>query len=251
MQKIVINIGDRIEMCHVKSASRRKLSEYKYASMLLDYDGMRQAKISMPIHEGRVVPLELEDEYDLCFFAAAGLYRCRAKVTKRFREGKMYVLLMEFLSMPKKYQRRQYYRLDCMQEVRFRVVSDEEKTLMDFITAAQFEEDAVREAYENKLAEFEREWQKAFLTDISGGGVRLQCVSDVEPGKLVEVSIPLQMEQGIIAFKAMARVVANVKIKNGKKDSELRCEFEDIGREKREQVVKYVFEEQKRRLRKE
>ena len=74
MRKAIINIGDKIELTHVKSAYRRKLSDRTYGSKLLDYDGFREAKVSMPIYEGKIVPLELGDEYDLCFFTSFGFF---------------------------------------------------------------------------------------------------------------------------------------------------------------------------------
>lgn len=251
MQRVVINIGDKIEMTHVKSSMRRKVSDRLYNSQLLDYDGMRSARIAMPIYEGKVVPLEINDEYDLCFFTAVGLYRCRAKVVDRFREGKMYVLAMEFLSLPKKFQRRQFFRLDCMLEIRYRIISEEERTLRELIAASTFEEESVREAYESKLDEFSREWESAMMTDISGGGVRFQCRNEAVPGTFVEVALPLSVNDGIVSLKCMAKVVANVEITSGQNQSELRCEFENIEKDTRELIVKYVFEEQKRRLRKE
>ncbi len=251
MQKVVINIGDKIEMTHVKSSSWRKVSENIYASMLLDYDGMRHAKISMPIYEGRVVPLEIGDEYDLCFFTSVGLYRCRAKVSDRSREGRMHVLDVEFLSLPKKYQRRQFYRLECMQEIRFRVISEEEKTLRDFIRASSFEDVTMQEAYERKLEEFKEEWKNVLMTDISGGGVRLQCRDNLAPGMFIEVIIPLTVKGERIIFRSIAKIVFVVEPEGNNSEIELRCEFENIGREQRELLVQYVFEEQKRRLRKE
>lgn len=72
MQKDNITIGDRIELTQTKSTLNRKLSDNKYASQLLDYDGIRTLKISVPLCEGRVVPLDVGDEYQLCFFTFQG-----------------------------------------------------------------------------------------------------------------------------------------------------------------------------------
>lgn len=251
MQKVILNIGDKIEMTHTKSASRQKLSENTYRSMLLDYDGRRSARIAMPIFEGRVVPLEVEDEYELCFFSAAGLYRCNAKVIRRFREGKMHVLLVEFLTPLKKHQRRQFFRLECMQEIQSRVITEEEKTLRDFIFANKFQDGAQLDIYEEKLEEFSRNWDTVLMTDISGGGVRLQTKTWVEPKSSIEVLIPLEIEGGIIPFKNEAKVVNTIDLKSSAGVYELRCEFEQITKQQQELIVKFVFEEQKRRLRKE
>ena len=63
MQKNIISIGDRIELVQIRSALRAKVSDSRYISQLLDYDGIRTIKISMPIYEGKMVPLEVNDVY--------------------------------------------------------------------------------------------------------------------------------------------------------------------------------------------
>lgn len=251
MQKRVVNIGDKIEMTHVRSATRRKLSENTYASMLLDFEDIRILKISMPIREGKVVPLEIGDEYELCFFTSSGLYRSRARITRRYRDGKMYVMNVELLFLPKKFQRRQFFRLECMMNIRYRIVTDEEKTLRDFIYASDFEDNELRKKYLRKLDDITTDWEEIMMTDISGGGIRLQVNKQVENNTLIEVVVPLRFSDETIPFKCFAKVIANIKTDNGTDGNELRCQFEDISRVQQEMVVRFVFEEQKRRMRKE
>lgn len=251
MRKSVIKIGDKIEMTHTRSATRRKLSEKKYVSMLLDYDGRSSAKISMPIFEGRIIPLEINDEYNLCFFTSSGLYQSPARVIRRSKEGRTYILHVELLREPKKYQRRQFYRLECMLEIKYRIVSDEERTLRDFINAGNFEDETLLESYENRLEQFPKNWERALLTDISGGGVRFQCKTTGNPKDYIEVAMPLRFENETVPFRCMAKVIETVKSGAGKSENDIRCQFENIEREKQELVVRYVFEEQKRRMRKE
>lgn len=251
MQKKVVNIGDKIELTHVKSATRGKLSENTYASMLLDFEDNRILKISMPIREGKVVPLEIGDEYELCFFTSSGLYRSRGRITRRYRDGKLFVMNVELLFSPKKFQRRQFFRLECMMKVRYRIVTDEEKTLRDFIHASDIEDNELRKKYLRKLDEMTTNWEEVMMTDISGGGVRLQLKKRIENKTLIEVVVPLRFSDETIPFKCFARVIANVKTENVINGNELRCQFENISRVQQEMVVRFVFEEQKRRMRKE
>ena len=251
MQKMVVNIGDKIEMTHVKSATRGKLSENTYASMLLDFEDTRVLKISMPIREGKVVPVEINDEYELCFFTSSGLYRSRARVVRRYRDGKLFVMNVQLFFLPKKFQRRQFFRLECMMNVRYRIVTDEEKTLRDFIYASDFEDNELRKKYVKKLDELTTSWEDVTMTDISGGGVRLQLRKQVEKDTLIEVVVPLRLSDETVPFKCFARVIANVKTGDGINGNELRCQFENISRAQQEMVVRFVFEEQKRRMRKE
>ena len=115
--KVTFAIGDRIELMHIKSAIGRKVSDKKYGSQLLDFDGDRTAKIAMPISEGKVIPLEIDDDYNLCFFTNSGLYQCTARIKKRYTENRMYVMDVIFLTPLKKFQMRKFYRLDCSQFV--------------------------------------------------------------------------------------------------------------------------------------
>ena len=79
MQKNIISIGDRIELVQIRSALRAKVSDSRYTSQLLDYDGIRTIKISMPIYEGKMVPLEVNDVYELCFLLPRGCTAVRQR----------------------------------------------------------------------------------------------------------------------------------------------------------------------------
>ena len=249
MQKTVINIGDRIDMTHVKSSVRRKLSEDTYASSVIDYDGRRALRISAPMFESRLIPVELQDEYELCIFTSTELYKTRAKIVRRFREGKVFVVDVELITPLEKFQRRQFFRLDCTLKMRYRTVSSEERALRDFIRTHEFEDAETMEMYLTKLESYLGNWERGMLTDISGGGVRFQCSQKIEPNRIVEVSFPLKFEERTVSFCCMAKVVAVADISfEGMREIELRCEFFEMEKEKQELVVKYVFEEQRRRI---
>ena len=67
----ILTIGDKMDLHHIYSAMGGLLAEKTYTSQLLDFDGIRHAKILMPIVGNRVVPLELQDEYELLFCGPA------------------------------------------------------------------------------------------------------------------------------------------------------------------------------------
>lgn len=249
MQKRVINIGDRIDMTHLKSAVRRKLSENTYVSSILDYDGKRALRISAPMFESRLIPVQVGDEYEFCIYTSTELYKTKARIVRRFREGKVFVVDVEMLTPLEKFQRRQFFRLDCTIKMRYRIISEEEKALRDFIRTHEFEDAETMEMYLTKLESYLGDWDRGMLTDISGGGVRFQCSKRIEPNRIVEVSFPLKFEERTVSFCCMAKVVAVADISfDGMSEIELRCEFYEIEKEKQELVVKYVFEEQRRRI---
>ncbi len=249
--KITFEIGDRIELTHVKSATGRKLSDKKYGSQVLDYDGIRTVKISMPICENRVVPLETGDDYNLCFFTNAGLYQCKGRIRKRYTENKMYVMDVFFLTDLSKYQRRKFYRLDCMFPIKYRLISDVEETLRERLSANRFESEEEYRRCEQMLDEIPKEWEEGTISDLSGGGMRFHGRKEIERGARIEVMLPLSLQSGIVPLVFMMKILACVHYEGSRIAYEIRGEFQNVKNAEREIVVKYVFEEQRRRLRKE
>lgn len=250
MQKNIISIGDRIELVQIRSALHAKVSDSRYASQLLDYDGIRTIKISMPIYEGKMVPLEVNDVYELCFFASKGMYRCQAKIMRRYRERKLFVLQMQMTSQLTKFQRREFYRLDCMLDFEYRVVSEEEKALQNLLMTDAFSDETARQIYEKKLKDMRQNWEDARMTDISGGGMRFQCDEELESHACLKAKVPLNGAMGIEFIQCNATVIETITLSNGAKSYEARCQFEAMDKQTREKIIKYIFEEQKRRIRK-
>mgnify|MGYP001136278178 CR=1 FL=1 len=235
--KVTFAIGDRIELMHIKSAIGRKVSDKKYGSQLLDFDGGRNAQIAMPIREGKVIPLEIDDDYNLCFFTNSGLYQCTAQIKKRYTENRMYVMDVIFLTPLKKFQRRKFYRLDCLFPIRYRIVPKE-----------QFEK---RNEAEHDNEKDEILWEEGTISDLSGGGIRFHGNVECKKGDFVEIVLPLSLQSGIVPLSLYMKVVSCVHFEGSRVAYETRGEFLNINEKERETVIKYVFEEQRRRMRKE
>lgn len=235
--KVAFAIGDRIELMHIKSAIGRKVSDKKYGSQVLDFDGDRTAKIAMPISEGKVIPLEIDDDYNLCFFTNSGLYQCTAQIKKRYTENRMYVMDVIFLTPLKKFQRRKFYRLDCLFPIRYRIVPKE-----------QFEK---KNEAEQDNEKDEILWKEGTISDLSGGGIRFHGNVECKKEDLVEIVLPLSLQSGIVPLSLYMKVVSCVHFEGSRVAYETRGEFLNINEKERETVIKYVFEEQRRRMRKE
>lgn len=249
--KVAFEIGDRIELTHSKSATGQKLSERKFGSQLLDFDGVRTAKIAMPILESRVIPLEVGDDYEMCFFTNSGLYQCRARIRKRYSESNMHVMEVLFLSELTKYQRRKFYRLDCMFPIKYRLLSDIELKLRERIQQDKWETEEEENQCMAALDEIPKDWKEGTISDLSGGGLRFHGKDQLERGTVVEVMLPLSLKSGVVPLTFFVRVIACMNYEGSRIAFEVRGEFIHIEDAEREIVVKYVFEEQRRRLRKE
>lgn len=223
MKKNAIVIGDRIRMTQISSAMGRVISNDTYTSQVLGFDEIRTIKIAMPIFGGKIVPLEVGDDYELIFYTKSGLYQCNAQVLKRYTEENMHVIDLKFTTELVKYQRRQYYRLDCVMSFRYRFPEESEENC----------------------------WKEGMIVDLSGGGIRFQCSEDIEKETHLDVKIPLSFSEEIIPIQFQMRVIECHKMEMNSLMFEIRGEFIEISDSERETVIQYVFEEQKRRMRKE
>ena len=246
----VFDIGNKIELTPARSAFSSDKTHKVYSSQILDFDEVRTAKIAAPVQDGRLVPMRTGDDVDLCFFTKAGLYQCRARVKKRYNEGKIAVLDVLFVTDPQKFQRRKFYRLECTFEIRYRRFSKEEARVREAIDRAKRNgEKELLEEYKKELEEFPELWQPATITNLSGGGVKFHLRETLDRGEPIQVAVPLSLQKGVLPMKVMAHVIDCEKSVDSRAAAcDARCEFDGITNNEREIIVKYVFEEQRRRM---
>ncbi len=249
--KIPVSIGDRIELTHEASATHRTLSKNVYNSQLLDLDGTDLAKLSMPIFENRLIPLETGDEYQLCFFTRSGLYQCRGKVEKRYKENNMHVMDVRFLSQIKKYQRRNYYRLSCDMDIKYRMLDPEEQKVLQQLADQWPDSDVPKEGIVEPLDPMEFEWNEGTVADLSGGGVRFRCKDEFESGMIIEIIVHISFKNSNLPVHFLLRVISCEVSETDRRTYEIRGRFEYLNERERDIIIQYVFEEQRRRLRKE
>ena len=63
--------------------------------------------------------------------------------------------------------------------------------------------------------------------------------------------LPLSLQSGIVPLTFLMQVIACVHYEGSRSAYEIRGEFKNVKDAEREIVIKYVFEEQRRRMRKE
>ena len=121
-----IAIGNKIELVRLDQVIRNEQNKKVYVSKIYDILDQDKLQIAMPIFEGRIVPLDLDERYTACFYTERGLLQCNVQVTSRYKSGNLFFLDIKLLGALEKVQRRQFYRYDCLIDAQIRVVSDEE-----------------------------------------------------------------------------------------------------------------------------
>lgn len=207
-----------------------------YHTQVMEVLSEDRLELLMPIEKSKLVLLSVNVEYDLCFYTTAGPFQCTALVIDRYKSEKHYLLLMELTSSLRKVQRREHYRLSCALDVDVRALEAEEAESM--------------ENGEKQMA-LGLPTQRCVMVDISGGGLRFVGNSVYEPGSLVYCKYHL-MTKGENKEHMLAAKVLMVKELEGKPGTyEHRVQYIDIDAAEREEIIRFIFEEERKYRKKE
>lgn len=155
------------------------------------------------------------------FYTPAGLYHCIGRVESRYHAGQLPVADIVFLSEMEKYQRRQFFRLNCILDMTYQTPDGEDQA------------------------------KTGLIIDISGGGARFNSSEQYEPGEQLMMYFELPVAGQRKQMGIQARVISSERLVNKEKTFENRVEFFDIESNTRETIVKYVFEQERKRRKRE
>jgi len=247
MANDIIQIGCKIEM---KAIDRRSIlagiSEPDiYVSQFLQWSDINVATIAIPTFKGHLVPLRVDDVYELQFVTRGGLYRCRGQILKRTKTiENIATAEVKFVSALEKFQRRQYYRMDCIMSMNYSVLTDVQKELYREKKRCLSLEQKLM--IEKKLESQEMEFQKAIVLDISGGGMRFNSSVQQEPGEicLLQPALPEAVRKKIPFL--FGRIISCRRIPNREPVAfDNRVEFVEITSSEQEQIITYIFKEER------
>lgn len=216
----VLLIGGKIEIQREKKhTGTEQKKERVYISQLMDIIDETRIQIAMPVEAGKLILLDVGERFHFYFYSPAGLYHCIGKVDNRYKSKQLFIAEIVFLSELEKYQRRQFYRLNCILDMTY-----SKKTTPEDV-------------------------KKGLIIDISAGGVRFNSEERYQPGDELQLSFQLQIAGKIKPMIVMARVLTSEPLLHKEKSNENRLEFIDISSDGREKIVKYIFEEERKRRR--
>ena len=228
-----ISAGDKVEMKStvdvVLPDGTRGIRLYKTSVYDVLDDG--RLEIVMPMEQSRLVLLPVGGEYDVCFFSHGGMYKADVRIVDRQKINGTYIILAEMLTNLHKYQRREYYRFNCIIEMEARELSKRE------IEAFKEADGAVIE---------EKEMNRGVIVDISGGGLRFVSRRLYECGDIILLSFKLPIANCEKSFTLAAQVILSKEIENRRDEYENRVKFVYINNQTREEIIKYIFDEERK-----
>ncbi len=234
-----VKLGDKLELETIdNSKGRNELSEKKnYRSQVYDIVSEDQIKIAMPMEQGKVVLLPVDGEYNLCFYTQTGLYQCLARVIDRYKSDNIFVLVMELTTDIRKYQRREYYRLNCVLDMKARGVSDSGN-----------EKGPTEQVH---FLDTDLTFSNGTMVDISGGGARFISRDRYPKGSNIQFAFSLFVNGKLTEYKLLGRVLYSEELESRAGSYEHRIQFINIMNDERESIIKFIFEEERKIRRRE
>ena len=225
--------GDKVE---IRFAQRMALTdentERKYKTYLSKINQMLdedQIEILMPIEQSRMVLLPRNAMGTLVIYTSNGLFQCEVKVADRYKKDNIYLQVLELISGIKKYQRREYYRYSCTVPVFSRCLTEEEQRTMVW--------DESQKGIEGSTL------------DIGGGGVRYLVSEQMTSGEMVICYLELEIKNTVKEIQALGKILSVRPVKDSNL-FEVRVQFEKISNAAREQIIQYIFEDERKRRKK-
>ena len=229
----IIAPGDKVEMRSINKVilpdETQGTKLYRTTITDVREDGLLE--IAMPMEKTKLILLPVEGEYEVCFFTIAGMYRGNVRIVDRQKVENQYLLLAELTTTISKFQRREFYRFPCVLEAQVKTITQSQahaisQNLSFLVPMA----DAV----------------KAVIVDISGGGLRFIAKSPFPEDSLIQLQFVLKNQIFSQEYLLVGKVVKSGALSQRANEFENRVKFVDIDHTSREEIIKYIFEEERK-----
>lgn len=238
----IIGVGNKIELTRVSQTSSGTLGDIDenkvYVSQVYDIIDEDRIKIAVPVDGRKVVLMPNNVRIDACFYTSKGLYQGRFVIVDRYKDGNIMIQVIELINELKKFQRRQYFRLDCTMSITYKVI----------------EEENVEEYYQ--IEDLSKELEKEILLpaialDLSGGGMRFVSRKRHNKDDMLAILLGINYGEIIKQYGILAKVIGVNTSKSNSSLYEHRVEFSNVTSGVREDIIKYIFDEERKRRKKE
>lgn len=235
----LLQIGNKIDICSLDKDDIRRAENGKVpilASQLEAVEDNGELIIQMPVYKGKIILLSLGSRYELIFYTRKGLYRGVCQVTDRYKEDNLFMVKVMLKSGLNKFQRREYFRLECILGMQAYELTREDALRLDGASLEQHLKDPQVIMTESS----------SVIVDISGGGIRFIGEKKYEEGDCLAVRTALQNENIDQQLLVVVSIVTCRKAAPNMERYETRAEFLHLGSKLRETIIKYIFDEDRK-----
>lgn len=226
--------GDRIEIISLHAKMHEDgIGEQKktYKSQIYDLRSEERLEVTMPMEQAKLVLLPIGMEYTIYFYTANGMYQCNARVAERYKTGNIFILVMDLTTDLSKFQRREFYRFECAIALEFRELEEEEKEAL---------------ANQTTYYSLDLALKQGVIVDISGGGMRFVSREKMAVNSLLYTKFSMPVNNEMITYHLSGRVLSVKEMENKPGAYEARLQYLNIEQEEREEIIKFIFEEERK-----
>ena len=242
MVSSIVDIGAKTDIRVVGQVERSAQTGEEihiYKSQVYEVLDNGEIELLMPSEGGRLILLPLGIRYEFVFYTKNGLYKANGQIKERYKADNRYMLRIELNTQLSKFQRRQFYRLECVIDMTYFNITKEQA---DFPTV-----EAVIESLRD--SEFFSKHKKACIVDISGGGVRF-ISSEKNPSDSYMLMI-MMLNNGIAEkqYLITGHIISCERVEHSDVRDikyENRVEFLLKDRRMQEDIIKFIFAEERR-----
>jgi c-di-GMP-binding flagellar brake protein YcgR len=238
----MIEPGMKVDIYPILRADEEENVKYRdkvYKSQVLDIDKNGNYIVSMPTDGGKMYLLPLDVRYYFVFYARKCLYRAEAVAVNRYKTENCYMVEIELKTAPEKYQRREYYRYPCLIDITYFHITEEE------VEKGTGEQLFVKLGKDGNLDERERAGR---ILDMSGGGLKIRSYEKLDTGQNLLLWIFLKSEALDREYHILGKVIDCVRTEDANADMkfETRIQFQLDSEGTREEIIRYIFEEERK-----
>ncbi len=235
----IIRPGSRVELCiarQIEQEERSGQSAHILKSQVTDLFENNELELSMPLEAGKLVMLPSGIRLELVFYVSGGLYRGIGTIKERYKTDHMHLFRVALESQLHKYQRREYYRMPCVIAIHYYDISQ------------QYAFDLAVNNYQALVdtPEIGMTRKDASIVDISGGGVRFVADAPARKDSYIMIEVRLHRGQQAKTYLIPARILSSSATQADQERFENRAEFIIRDRIIREEIIRYIFDEERK-----
>ena len=217
-----INIGDKIEIFSARDPNSL------YASKVLDIIDAGEQILSMytPVLAGKTLTMNTADEYSVVVSTNHTLLRFPCVFEGYMKEELNYFVAIKLEGDGDKLQRREFFRFTCMLAMKFSVLDFEDNEAARVLHASGYA--AINDA---------------IVRDIGGGGMRFISGAELDPKYHIQCTIML----GTTTIRVKCQIIEKQDFSHPSMCYQYRALFLDIPQQTQEEIVGYIFTEQRKR----
>ena len=235
----VIQPGNKVELCmsqQIEQERKTGLSAHIYKSQVTDIFENDELELSMPSEAGKLVMLPIGIRFELVFYGSSGLYRGLGIIKERYKTNNMHMLRVTLKSQLHKYQRREYYRMPCVIPMHYYDITMQHALNLPVERFQMFVD----------LPEIGMTRKDASIVDISGGGARFVTDIENQTDSYVMIEVQLRSEDYAKTYLIPAHILSSSVTQANKERFENRAEFIIRDRVIREEIIRYIFDEERK-----